>query len=217
MFRLTFSTSLLSVSLTAACSAVDSPVAPTATDFAAAGTSITSEAGGSSWLAPLKQATAAFHNVDRATAAGYQGPDAGACVAGPAGAMGVHAVNPALIGDQAIDPLRPEVLLYELKNGGGFKLVGVEYFQTVLVRNKLTGAVSPWFQPTPWSPAEYELLGPKPSVFGQAFDGPMPGHEPGMPWHYDLHVWAWSTNPDGVFAPFNPRVSCGGSGGGHAH
>lgn len=131
--------------------------------------------------------------------------------------MGVHAANVVLASDQTIDPMAPEVLLYEPKNGGGFQLVGVEYLQVVLLRNKATGAVAPWFAPTPWPAAEFEQVTTTPSVFGQAFDGPMAGHEPGMPWHYDLHVWAWTPNPDGDFAQFNPRVSCGSSAGGHAH
>jgi hypothetical protein len=36
----------------------------------------------------------------------------------------------------------------------------------------------------------------------------MLGHEPGMPVHYDLHVWLYQANPDGVFASWNPSVSC---------
>ncbi len=31
-----------------------------------------------------------------------------------------------------------------------------------------------------------------------------------MPNHWDLHVWAWAHNPNGMFAQFNPSpaVSC---------
>jgi hypothetical protein len=29
-----------------------------------------------------------------------------------------------------------------------------------------------------------------------------------QPWHYDLHVWLWEQNPDGIFAQYNRRVSC---------
>ena len=47
-----------------------------------------------------------------------------------------------------------------------------------------------------------------PSVLGQTFDGPMPGHNSDMPWHYDLHVWFWEDNPGGLFAPFNSALSC---------
>jgi hypothetical protein len=36
----------------------------------------------------------------------------------------------------------------------------------------------------------------------------MPGHNPTMPIHYDLHLWFWADNPAGFFAPFNPNLSC---------
>jgi hypothetical protein len=36
----------------------------------------------------------------------------------------------------------------------------------------------------------------------------MDGHGPGMPVHYDLHVWLFKKNPRGMFAEFNPRVAC---------
>ena len=26
--------------------------------------------------------------------------------------------------------------------------------------------------------------------------------------HYDLHFWIWQPNPDGMFAAWNPSVSC---------
>jgi len=29
-----------------------------------------------------------------------------------------------------------------------------------------------------------------------------------VPVHYDLHAWLFVSNPDGVFAPFTPRVDC---------
>lgn len=206
--------SALALTLSVACSET-APSTPLSADPLASPGVAAAAGSSNARFAGVKQATAAFHDVGRAVAAGYLAPDAGACVASPAGGMGTHAVNPTLAGDQLIDPLRPEVLLYEPKHDGGFKLVGVEYFMAVLVRNTATGQVSPWFADTPW-PAEYEVVTPRPSAFGQAFDGPMPGHEPGMPWHYDLHVWTWAPNPSGDFAMFNPRVSCAGSGGEHA-
>jgi hypothetical protein len=45
----------------------------------------------------------------------------------------------------------------------------------------------------------------RPSLFGHRFDGPMPGHFPGMPVHYDLHVWAWFDNPNGAYSAWNPE------------
>ena len=49
---------------------------------------------------------------------------------------------------------------------------------------------------------------PTPKLFGQVFDGPMAGHNPTGPWHWDLHVWLWEYNPLGLFVPLNPAVSC---------
>jgi hypothetical protein len=43
---------------------------------------------------------------------------------------------------------------------------------------------------------------------GKTFDGPMQGHSPIQPWHYDLHVWLSVTNPSGIFAPYNPAIHC---------
>lgn len=155
-------------------------------------------------MAGLRQATARFHDVDMAIAAGYTAPEAAACVEVPGlGAMGVHSVNFDLASDLVIDPLRPEVLLYLPKQGGGFRLIGVEYVVVALVLTP-TGP-APWFSP---SAPPYPFVNAAPEVFGQTFNGPMAGHEPGQPWHYDLHTWAWAPNPAGEFAQFNPSLSC---------
>ncbi len=157
-------------------------------------------------LASLRNATAAFHNVSAAIAAGYADPAGVPCVASPAGTMGIHVANPSLI-DTNVVPNEPEVLLYLPKKNGGFKLVAVEYFVPVLLRNVSTGAISPWFSPNRWG-AGYVVVNPAPSVFGQTFEGPMGPHDPGMPWHYDKHVWVWETNPSGMFSQWNPSISC---------
>jgi hypothetical protein len=120
--------------------------------------------------------------------------------------MGIHVVNPALTQDVVVDLERPETLLYMPKPNGGYQLVGVEYFAPVIVAAP-GGAARPWFEATPW-PAHWQVVNPAPTLFGHTFEGPMPGHEPGMPWHYDLHVWAWQPNPAGDFAEYNPRLSC---------
>lgn len=157
-------------------------------------------------ISGLRQATTPYHDVDRAVAAGYGAPEATACVEVPGlGAMGVHSVNFDLASDLMIDPLRPEVLLYLPKRGGGFRLVGVEYVAVALVLTS-TGP-APWFSE---SAPPYPFVNPAPEIFGQIFDGPMAGHEPGQPWHYDLHAWAWAPNPAGEFAQFNPSLSCTG-------
>jgi hypothetical protein len=103
--------------------------------------------------------------------------------------MGYHVANAALMADDAIDPVRPELLLYTADENGGMKLVGVEY----------------WKRDSDGSLATAD---DRPSLFGQPFDGPMPGHNPTMPVHYDLHAWVAEDNPSGVFAMFNPNLSC---------
>jgi DNA-binding NarL/FixJ family response regulator len=51
-------------------------------------------------------------------------------------------------------------------------------------------------------------IAPAPTLFGRRFDGPMAGHSPEMPAHYDLHVWLWKGSPSGTFSMWNPNVSC---------
>jgi hypothetical protein len=158
---------------------------------AAGGLTLSSTAGASTHngkggdaLAAVRAATAKYHRVDAAIAAGYR-PSEG-CAASPEGAMGRHYLNPALMG--SIDPARPAILLY-VPTENGLRLAGVEWFQADADQDLATD-------------------GDRPSLFGQPFDGPMPGHEPGMPAHYDLHAWVWADNPSGVFAPWNPSLSC---------
>lgn len=138
---------------------------------------------GRSELARVKAATAKFHDVAVAKAAGYV--PVSPCEELPgSGAMGVHYLNPALAADGEVDPLRPEVLLY-LPSEDGPRLAGVEWF----VAEAATG-------------------GQRPYVLGQPFEGPMDGHGPGMPRHYDKHAWLWAHNPAGTWEPWNPALTC---------
>jgi hypothetical protein len=83
---------------------------------------------------------------------------------------------------------RPEILVYE-PHGDQRRLVAVEYFRAD-------------------ADGRLDTDDDRPYLFGRGFDGPMEGHEPGMPVHYDLHAWVWKHNPAGTFAQFNTRVSC---------
>lgn len=170
------------------------------------GGSIKGESGLGAQVAAVRAATAGFHDVATAIAAGYADPAFGTCDQIAIGTMGIHVSNPALLGSQVIDPTKPEVLLY-LPTDDGFKLVAVEWVQPVLVRNPATNQIAPWFDMGPW-PANFQVITPTPSLFGQTFQGPMPGHVPGMPWHWDLHAWVWANNPSGMFAQWNPALSC---------
>ncbi len=207
-------TILVITGVTAGCGEAKSPANPSPAGLAS-DQSVQSP-GGAPALAAVRRATAAFHDVDKAIAAGYPSPVGGHCDEIAAGAMGIHSANPALLQNQALVAEQPEVLLYLPSGDGNYRLVGVEYVQTLLLRNTQTGQVGPWFSPNPW-PAHYVLVNSTPSMFGQTFQGPMPGHVPGMPWHYDLHVWIWRPNPSGMFAQWNPSISCqaAGAGGGH--
>jgi hypothetical protein len=49
-----------------------------------------------------------------------------------------------------------------------------------------------------------------PVLMGQVFNYVGSPNRYGMPSFYELHVWAWKTNPNGVFADWNPNVSCEG-------
>jgi hypothetical protein len=188
----------------AACGEASNPASPslTSTSSSAAATfSVGPE------LAAVRAATARFHDVSEAYAAGYS-TQFEPCVANPGvGVMGVHAPHQSLIGDQVIDPLQPEALLYIPQPNGRLRLTGVEYVQVVLLRNPATNEVAPWFSPDPW-PLNYQVVGPTPQLFGQNFNGPMPGHIPAMPWHWDLHAWIWAHNPSGMFAEWNPSLQC---------
>lgn len=158
-------------------------------------------------LAQVRQATAGFHDLDAALAAGYTvwSPDPFApnatCPSSPEGNMGYHLVNVGLrggaanpaAGDAEIDPLRPEMLLYETRPDGQMHLVGVEYLVFSAAWERVNG---PGAAP--------------PQVFGEPLLASLhtfPGN-PDPIAHYELHVWVWTANPLGTFYPWNPTVSC---------
>ena len=134
----------------------------------------------------VRQATAQFKDVRKAEAAGY-GLLHG-CVSGPQeGAMGIHFANGELVGDGELDAAHPEALLYEPKDGK-LQLVGVEY---VVIAEAWNAS-----HPAP------------PVLMGQLFNFVGAPNRYGLPPFYELHVWAWKSNPSGTFADWNPRVSC---------
>jgi hypothetical protein len=110
-----------------------------------------------------------------------------------AGGMGVHFLNMAMVGPK-LDSLKPQVLLYEVV-GDKLKLAGAE-----------------WFAPT-------DIAKTAPTVLGHKLEGPMEGHEPVLPaalHHWDLHVWLWKDNANGMFDPTNASIKCPTTGYGYS-
>ena len=84
-----------------------------------------SEPGIGAQLAEVRAATARYHDVEVATAAGYVPVTPCVDDEDGAGAMGIHYLNPQLIG--TLDPTTPQALLYLPDADGRLRLVGVEY------------------------------------------------------------------------------------------
>lgn len=145
----------------------------------------------------IRQATKRYRDVDAALAAGFLPTEECAALPG-VGGMGFHYVNPAHLTDGVIDPAKPDILLYHVDDDGELRLGGVEYFAVDADQDLATDA-------------------DRPSLYGHPFDGPMPGHDPTMPVHYDLHVWLYTANPAGQLAPWNPRITCAAVGAPHHH
>lgn len=129
-------------------------------------------------LVEAKQATAKYHDIQTALADGFF--QASPCVAHPTlGTMGYHYINLGRIINPLVSPEEPEALLYLPDADGEMRLVAVEYIVPL------------------------GLATEAPVLFGQTF------HTDGPPLNqYSLHVWAWRDNPSGIFAPFNPKLSC---------
>lgn len=131
-------------------------------------------------LATLRRATAAFHQFATAADAGWSAQIT-PCMSDPtAGGMGFHYGNTSLI-DGAVQVDQPELLLYEPEKNGRLRLVAVEYI----------------------IPYTFHARGAEPPVL---FGRPFQQNDTFQLW--GLHAWVWEDNPSGVFANWNPRVTC---------
>jgi hypothetical protein len=135
----------------------------------------------------VREANDRFRDVSQAVAEGYALQFG--CVSGSdSGAMGMHFVKGPLVGDDVLDPTRPEIVIYEPTSDGRLKLIGADF----LVLKDVWDA---------------KHAGP-PQLMGQLFhlfDAP---NRFGLPAFYTLHVWAWKDNPNGAFVNWHPNVSC---------
>jgi hypothetical protein len=135
----------------------------------------------------VRDVTDRFHDVRVAESEGYS-LQFGCVSGGDYGAMGLHYVNPTLVGDGELDATRPEIVIYEPIGNGRVKLLGADYLV-------LADA---------WNATH---AGP-PQIMGQLlhlFDAP---NRFGLPPFYTLHVWAWKENPTGTFVNWHTNVSC---------
>jgi hypothetical protein len=80
--------------------------------------------------------------------------------------------------DEKVELLKPELVMYEPQPNGTFKLIGVDYVVP------LTSSATP------------------PTLLGV----PFMRNEPLGVWA--LHIWTERANPSGMFAAWNPNVSC---------
>jgi hypothetical protein len=155
-----------------------------------------------------------FKNVSYALSQGYI--QASPCEAHPTlGAMGHHYVNPRLLGLTApvngrvngngtytsVNP--PPILLYVPDGQGGLRLAGIE----LLVFAAAWDAANN--HPPMYRGREYNYMADNPDT---------PNHDEAhnfMP-HYDLHIWLFDHNPSGLYAQWNPALSCSTAGTFHA-
>jgi hypothetical protein len=135
-------------------------------------------------LAMVREATSRFHRTEVAQSEGWDLRDGlDHCFDNqPTGAMGYHYINTDIL-DANVELLKPESMVYAPGPDGQLKFGAVEY----IVDQASWDAANP---------------GQLPSVLGQDFH-----LHPTLP-VYVLHAWIWMNNPDGLFADWNPNVSC---------
>ncbi|HEX8364735.1 MAG TPA: hypothetical protein VF603_05565 [Allosphingosinicella sp.] len=165
-------------------------------------------------LATIRAATERFQNVEVALAEGYVRDPTDMCdtaemMGRPAeyGAMGIHFFRPDLLGITAppnprvdgngthTDWNRPSILIYEPQADGSLQLVAVENLVFQQAWHAAGHAERPTIHGRP-----YDSMADDPATpIDEAH-----GFEP----HYDQHVWLYRDNPRGLYAQFNPNVSC---------
>jgi hypothetical protein len=127
----------------------------------------------------LRELTKSFREFEVARDAGWSTKITECFEDAKLGGMGFHYGNSAYI-DGTPDRMKPELLLYEPRENGKLRLVAVEYIIPFTA----------WTSETP------------PQLYGRSFSR----NEAFGIWA--LHVWHERENPRGVFADWNPKVSC---------
>jgi hypothetical protein len=165
-------------------------------------------------LEQVRAATERFQDVKVALAEGYIRDPSDTCdsaemMGKPAelGAMGIHFFRPDMLGISGppnprvdgngthTDFNKPAILIYEPQAEGSLQLVAVEN----LVFQKSWHAAGNQ-KPPSFHGVEWDTMQDNPAT--KIDEAHM--FEP----HYDRHVWLYRENPRGMFAQFNPNVSC---------
>jgi hypothetical protein len=165
-------------------------------------------------LAEVRRLTQRFRDVNVALAEGYIRDPFNMCetaemMGRPAalGAMGIHFFRPDLLGitkppsprvsgtGTHTDFRQPSILIYEPKANRSLELVAVENLVFADAWRAAGHTERPTFHGVP-----YDAMADDSST---ALDE---AHmfEP----HFDRHVWIYRENPNGVFTPLNPAVTC---------
>lgn len=159
-------------------------------------------------LDEVRAATSRFQSVDVALAEGYTRDPLDVCETAyylgelqDLGAIGVHYLRRDLLGvveEMATrldvtgihdDFLRPALLVYEPQPDSTLQLV----------------AIANMVNARAWEQAGHR----DPPSFGKVPFISSPGDQvSGYPAYYDLHMWLYRDNPSGMFAPYNPAVTC---------
>lgn len=185
LYRLTAPTVLVVAALSGCDSTRGEPLAVDRMEYAAAhglhaaDARVTSDPAVAGWLAGLRQATAPFHRIAVAEDAGWDARITTCMELPGTGGMGEHYGNVGLI-DGVPEEFAPELLVYEPVKNGGLRLVAVEY-------------IVPFAAWTAAAP---------PSLHGVDF------HRNEAFGLWVLHAWVWKHNPAGIFADWNPDVTC---------
>lgn len=164
-------------------------------------------------LDALRASLGRFRDIDVALAEGYIPDPMNVCDVAEMlghppemGAMGVHYFRPDLLGITGTEPRVdgtgihtdfsvPGVLIYEPQADGSMELVAVENLTFKKAWQEAGNDAPPSFAGVP-----YDLMEDDPAT--EIDEAHM--FEP----HYDRHVWIFRDNPNGVFAQFNPAVTC---------
>ena len=137
----------------------------------------------------VHNATARYVDINVAFGEGFV--VATPCVSGPdTGAMGVHLVLPARISSLVLNPEQPQALIYEPMADGAMRLVGVEF---IVLESVWAAKNSP---------------GSVPALEGNLLNYISAPNRYGLPAFYEIHVWAWESNPKGSYADWNTHVTC---------